>query len=85
MVAKSPYSPELRQRAMRIVCEVRHQYQSEWVAIIVVAEMLWIGTAETLRTWVRGRLTAVSGRPGIMASRGSSSGSGVKCRASRGE
>lgn len=53
MAAKSPYSPELRRRAVRMVGEVRPQYPTEWAAISAVAEKLGIGTAETLRTWVR--------------------------------
>jgi transposase len=53
MAAKSPYSPELRRRAVRMVGEVRPQYPTEWAAITAVAEKLGIGTAETLRTWVR--------------------------------
>jgi transposase len=53
MAAKSPYSPELRRRAVRMVGEVRPQYQTEWAAITAVAEKLGIGTSETLRTWVR--------------------------------
>jgi transposase len=53
MAAKSPYSPELRRRAVHMVGEVRPQYQTEWAAITAVAEKLGIGTAETLRTWVR--------------------------------
>jgi transposase len=53
MARKSPYSPELRRRAVRMVVEVRPQYQTEFAAITAVAEKLGIGTAETLRTWVR--------------------------------
>src|SRR4051794_33504760 len=60
MAAKSPYSPELRRRAVRMVVEVRPQYPTEWAAITAVAEKLGIGTAETLRTWVR-RSEAESG------------------------
>ena len=40
MAAKSPYSPELRRRAVRMVGEVRPQYQTEWAAITAVAEKL---------------------------------------------
>jgi transposase len=36
-----------------MVGEVRPQYPTEWAAITAVAEKLGIGTAETLRTWVR--------------------------------
>jgi transposase len=61
MAAKSPYSPELRRRAVRMVGEVRPQYPTEWAAITAVAEKLGIGTAETLRTWVR--RAEADGRP----------------------
>jgi transposase len=63
MSRKSPYSPELRQRAVRMVGEVRPQYQTEWAAITAVAEKLGIGTAETLRTWVRRAETDAGERP----------------------
>ena len=49
----SKYPDELRERAVRMVAEVRSQYPSQWAAITAVAGMLGIGTPETLRTWVR--------------------------------
>ena len=63
MAAKSPYSPELRRRAVRMVGEVRSQYSTEWAAISAVAEKLGIGAAETLRTWVRKAETESGERP----------------------
>ena len=47
------YPPELRERAVRMVAEVRPEYASEWPAINAVAEKLGIGSAETVRKWVR--------------------------------
>jgi transposase len=47
----SKYPDELRERAVRMVAEVRPQYPSQWAAITAVAGMLGIGTPETLRTW----------------------------------
>jgi len=47
------YPKELRQRAVRLVVEQRGQYDTEWEAIRSVAAKLGIGTAETLRKWVR--------------------------------
>jgi transposase len=47
------YPDELRERAVRMVAEVRPQYPSQWAAICAVAGMLGIGTPETLRTWIR--------------------------------
>ena len=49
----SNYPPELRERAVRMVAEVRPDYPSDWPAIVAVAAKLGIGTAETLRKWVR--------------------------------
>jgi transposase len=49
----SNYPPELRERAVRMVAEVRPDYPSDWPAIVVVAKRLGIGSAETLRKWVR--------------------------------
>ena len=49
----SKYPDELRERAVRMVAEVRQQYPSQWAAITAVAGMLGIGTPETLRTWIR--------------------------------
>jgi transposase len=47
------YPPELRERAVRMVAEVRPEYPSDWPAIKAVAAKLGIGSAETLRKWVR--------------------------------
>jgi transposase-like protein len=46
------YSPEVRERAVRMVFEHEHNYPSQWAAIRSVAEKIGC-TAETLRTWVR--------------------------------
>lgn len=46
----SNYPPELRERAVRMVAEVRPNYGSQQAAIEAVAAKLGIGTAETLRT-----------------------------------
>ena len=47
------YPPELRERAVRMVSEVRHEHSSEWAAIVSVAHKLGIGTAQTLANWVQ--------------------------------
>ncbi|MCX5233041.1 IS3 family transposase [Streptomyces sp. NBC_00233] len=47
------YPAELRERAVRLVAEVRPDHPTEWAAICSVAEKLGIGAAETLRKWVR--------------------------------
>jgi transposase len=60
----SKYPDELRERAVRMVAEVRPQYPSQWAAITAVAGMLGIGTPETLRTWIRRAEVDSGQRPG---------------------
>ena len=47
MSGPKPYPQELRQRAVRMVAEVRPNYESDWAAITAVAQKLGVGTAET--------------------------------------
>jgi transposase len=61
----SNYPPELRERAVRMVAEVLAHYPSEWPAIVAVADKLGIGTAETLRKWVRRAEVDAGTRPGL--------------------
>ena len=51
--ASKRYPPELRERAVRMVAECRHEHPSEWATIESVAAKLGIGTAQTLHAWVR--------------------------------
>jgi len=48
-----------------MVAEVRPDYLSDWPAICAVAQKLGIGTAETLRKWVRQAEVDGGSRPGI--------------------
>ncbi|MFK4362969.1 transposase, partial [Rhodococcus sp. 27YEA6] len=59
------YPPELRERAVRMVAEVQHEYPSEWAAVESVADKLGIGTAQTLLNWVRRAQTDAGERPGV--------------------
>lgn len=52
-MGRSNYPPELRERAVGMVTEVRSNDSSQGAAIEAVAEKLGIGTAETLGKWVR--------------------------------
>src|SRR6478672_1657957 len=61
----SRYPDELRERAVRMVAELRRQYPSQWAAITAVAGMLGIGTPETLRTWIRRSEVDTGQRPGV--------------------
>lgn len=47
------YSADVRARAVRLVREHAGDYPSEYTAITEVAKRLGIGSAETLRKWVR--------------------------------
>ena len=46
------FSPEVRERAVRMVMEAGGQYESQWAAIESIAAKIGC-TAETLRKWVR--------------------------------
>jgi transposase len=61
----SNYPRELRERAVRMVAEVRDDYPSQWAAIGAVASKLGIGSSETLRKWVRQAEVDGGERPGI--------------------
>lgn len=65
MARPSKYSEELRERAVRMVAEVRPDYPSQWAAICEVAGKLGIGTPETLRTWIRRAEVDTGSRPGV--------------------
>ena len=56
------YPPELRERAVRMVAEIRDQHETEWAAMGAVAELLGVGTTETVRKWVRQVEIAMPGR-----------------------
>ena len=54
------YSPEVRERAVRMVFEHQREYPSQWRAVVSIAGKIGF-TAETLRKWVR-RAEIDSGR-----------------------
>ncbi|WP_258564376.1 transposase [Streptomyces himalayensis] len=64
MPRPSPYPAELRKRAVRMVAEVRPEYDTEWAAMKAVASKLGIGTTETVRKWVRQDQIDSGTRPG---------------------
>ena len=61
------YSPESRERAVRLVNEQEGAHDSQWAAIRSVAEKIGC-TAETLRTWVRQAERDQGKRPGLTTS-----------------
>ncbi|WP_434219845.1 IS3 family transposase [Escherichia coli] len=52
MTKKTRFSPEVRQRAVRMVLESQGEYDSQWAAICSIAPKTGC-TPETLRVWVR--------------------------------
>jgi transposase len=64
MPRPSKYSPELRDRAVRMVFEHAHDYPSQWAAIRSIAEKLGC-TSEALRRWVRQSERDRGERPGL--------------------
>jgi transposase-like protein len=58
------YSPELRDRAVRMVFEHAHDYPSQWAAIKSIAEKLGC-RVESLRRWVRQAERDTGKRPGL--------------------
>jgi transposase len=48
-----------------MVVEVRPNYESDWAAITAVAQRLGVGTAETVRKWVRQAQVDGGQRPGV--------------------
>ena len=50
--ARNKFSPEVRERAVRMVGEHRADYGSEWAAMTSIAAKIGC-TAETLRRWCR--------------------------------
>ncbi|GGS98887.1 insertion element IS6110 uncharacterized 12.0 kDa protein [Streptomyces violaceus] len=65
MARPSPYPAELRERAVRMVAEIRPDYPTEWTAMKAVAAKLGIGAAETVRTWVRQAAVDAGQRLGV--------------------
>lgn len=52
MKPTKPYSPEVRERAVRMVFDHAPEYPSQWAAIQSIAEKIGC-SGETLRHWVR--------------------------------
>jgi transposase len=58
------YSPEVRERAVRMVLEHQGEYDSQWAAISSIAGKIGC-TTEALRRWVRQAERDVGKRPGL--------------------
>lgn len=64
MDPRTRYSPEVRERAVRMVQEQEAQHPSQWAAIQSIASKIGC-TAETLRKWVRQAERDTGQRPGL--------------------
>ena len=58
------YSPEVRERAVRMVFEHQSEYESRWSAMASIASKIGC-TTETLRKWVRRAEGNEGKRPGL--------------------
>ena len=52
MNKRTKFSPEVRERAVRLVFDQEKEHESQWAAIGAIATKIGC-TAETLRKWVR--------------------------------
>lgn len=63
MPRRSPFSPEFRERAIRMVLDQAPQHGSQWAAIRSIAAKVGCHQ-ETLRNWVRDHERTAGVRPG---------------------
>src|SRR4051812_21973822 len=64
MAKQTRFSPEVRERAVRLVQEHRSDYETPWAAITSIASTIGCA-AETLRQWVRRAERDTGQRPGV--------------------
>ena len=64
MERPSRYSPEVRERAVRLVLEHERAHDSQWAAIRSIAAKIGC-SSETLRHWVRAVERDTGRRPGL--------------------
>jgi transposase-like protein len=58
------FSPEVRERAVRLVNECRQDHPSQWAAIESIAVKIGC-SSQTLHSWVRRHETDTGQRPGV--------------------
>lgn len=64
MRKSTKFSPELRVRAIRPVCEQRCEHESQWAAVVSIAGKMGC-TPQTLLSWVRQRERNTGLRTGV--------------------
>src|SRR5277367_6704245 len=64
MTRGTKFSPEIQERAVRMVSEHRSEHESQWAAIESIAAKIGC-TAETLRRWVRQSERDTGARDGL--------------------
>jgi transposase len=67
MGSHKKFPAEMRERAVRLVFEHQDKHESQWAAIVSIAEKMGC-TAETLRKWVRRAERDTGKRPGVTTS-----------------
>jgi transposase len=63
--SRKKYPVELRERAVRMFVEIRDQHDSAWAAMKAVADLLGVGTPETVRKWIRQGQIDTGARSGV--------------------
>lgn len=64
MRKSTKFSPELRERAVRLVCEHRNEHESQWSAVVSIAGKMGC-VPQTLLTWVRQHERDTGKREGV--------------------
>ena len=67
MGSHKKFPPEMRERAVRLVFEQQGEHESQWAAIVSIAEKMGC-SAEALRKWVRQAERDSGKRPGLTTS-----------------